>query len=367
MGPFDPFFADDLEDTPVGSAPVHWADAGGAACALNRGSHWARLAAGVEARCNAWTNMDFARLELDVEVVSLSRPTATEWSGFSALVGAPRLFATILRNRDCEAWTLRLPTGDVAIADPTGAPRRFEAVWDAGAFRLAWDGALVGTWERALARTSSYLDLTMLNSAASDVVLVDNLRLSRATAGGVALSSAGECLMRLRHRPMSPQALGLETAGVDLDFALAHTVTGWHAPALAAFPNGRRVAAVDDYGSVRAFCLGLAGGTGWGGASMSFAGHSRPALCALPERWEVLLLTHYAGSLRLTRGTLTATGVTWNTAGQTTVAASDVGEATPAICALPDGRLYVCYQRLDASLGELASMDDGQTWEAPAA
>ncbi len=305
-------------------------------------------------------------MELDIEVLSLSRPVSAQWAYFQASIADPRVFVTILRRRDHDGWTLRVPSGDIALDDPTGAAHHFEAAWDDGAFLFYWDGVWVGAWERPLARTSGDLEFTMSDAAESDAVLVDNVRLSSATPGGVALSAAGDCLLRLRHQPSRRESQAVEVAHGGIEFLDGPPVIGWHAPAVASFANGRRVAAVDNGGWVKALCLGLAGGSGWGGQGMAFVGHSRPALCALAERWEVLLLTHVAGTLVLTRGTLTSSGVTWDVSGQTVVVASGAAEATPALCALPDGRLYACYQKLDASLGELVSMDDGQTWQTPA-
>jgi hypothetical protein len=95
---------------------------------------------------------------------------------------------------------------------------------------------------------------------------------------------------------------------------------------------------------------------------MTLTGHSRPALCSLGERGQVLLVTYKSGALYLTQGSVRPSGFEMDVAGSRVVASGNVAEATPAITALADSELVLCYQDFTGSVIQRVSADGGQTW-----
>jgi hypothetical protein len=359
MGPFGAYLTDDLEDTPLGSAPVHWAAPGlRAVCVANRGSRWAELTAPADALVDS-SSRNPGRVELDIEVAGLGAATGSGL-GFSL---EPRVAIAITRQSQQPSVLVLLGGTQVDVGDPVGAPHHLEIVCDGTEWLYLWDGAEV-------TRVSALPRLSTSNTRAWALgvgtrLLLDNIRLSQDETGGVCLASDGLAVCRATGGPTATSqphprlAMALAPPGFAPDVAMA----GRQSPSVALLADGTRVAASEDSVGVRAWRLRtLHGDPRSEGDIMVLHGHGRPALCALPERGEVLLLTHLGGALVLTRGRVGGAALDWLVSDQQTVVESGVAEATPAICALPDGRLLACYQDLECSVHDLVSADGGRTW-----
>lgn len=359
MGPFGAYLTDDLEDTPLGVAPIHWTAPGPrVVCVANRSSRWVELTARADALVDA-SSRRVGRVELDIEVAGLG---AVVGSGLGFTV-EPRVSLAVVRRSQEPTVQVLFGGAPVAVGDPIGEPHHLEIACDGAEWIYLWDGAEVSRVSAVPRLVTSDTRAWALGS--SSRLLLDNIRLSQDEVGGVCLATDDLALCRTAGTPTTaPEPHPrLATTHAPPVFGSDVAMVGLQAPSVAILGDGTRVAAAEVPTGARAWRLvTLHGDPTREGSTMTLTGHTRPALCALRERGEVLLLTHLSGALMLTRGQLTGEGLQWLVGELQTVVAAGVGEATPAVCALPDGRLLLCYQDLECSVHDLVSADGGQTW-----
>ncbi len=360
MGPFGTYFHDDLEDTALGAPPCRWSAPGPLTlCIAHRGSHWAELSAGAYPLIHGGTQLP-ARVEIDLEIPVLGPPP----SGAVGFRLEPRLAMNVIATADPPGYAVSLGGTAATLSGLLGAPHHLDIALEGGEWLYRWDGDLVARIP-ALPR----LEVNDVRAWASGVgtrLLLDHLRFSREEVGGVALATDGTAVARAAGLPSAAGQPGprLVTSYGPPGFGPDDPLLGRRAPALALLADGGRVLAVeDDLGVLLWRTDAVAGDPARGrGRITVLLDHSRPALCALPERGEVLLLTCHEGRLWLTRGRLAGDDVEWLIAARQPLAVDDAAEATPAICPLPDGRLLVCYQDERCAVHSLVSPDGGVTW-----
>lgn len=361
-------FADDFEGTPVGGPLLYWWTNGPVQCVEHRGSRWARLLGVSYARAKLPASaVGLRRFRLTLEVVALEpTPQYPQPRVTVAMVG-PGVGFAVEASASPPHWTVwagKQPGVPVSHKDPRGAPHALEARWDRGQWECLWDGETVCVSADPAPAATTDFRVSMSSHYPSSDARFDLVYLDRLAFGGVALAADPNSVTRLVTRQVSWSSDGVfgATAIGSGGYGAETRVFGHGGPAVAALPDGSRVVATaytpTGTWAGRGRALGVYGGDG----NMQMAGHTRPALCALGERGEVLLVTHYYGALGLTRGRLGSGGLVWDTGGMAAIVPAGVGEATPALCALPDGRLLLCYQTLDSQVVQIESLDGGTTW-----
>lgn len=347
MRPYLSFFTDDLEDTPPAAPPVRWVQASnGVVCVSHRGSHWVSLPGSCAPLIVAGP-LYFDRLEFDLELPS-EPPSHLE---FVLQVGSR--FGLQVDSRDGESYRVCLSSEECEVPGPLAGPHHIEIVrLSETETRHYWDGHLVLT----LATARAYGSLRAICNASGGSVLLDNIVCSQREPGGVALHHDGQiatlCGGIERRASLDPPAFTEPELGPVL-----------RRPPCASLPSGWRfIASETDAGVGTGFARDLLPFRPTGGVTM-LTGHRCPALCLRPERGEALLLTWRDDALHLTRGSLRETAIDWQPPDPDPVVGGDVAEASPALCALPDGRLLLCYQDTRSAVHALISSDDGRTWD----